>query len=371
MSRRPVGSIRWIREGVARVELSHGRDPITGERRRLDETVHGNQQDAERVLAKMLLSIGQMPAGRNLTVRDYIEDLYKPHLKSHVRKVTRIGYESKLDNHVVPVLGDVIITELEPYVLDRWRDDLLSKMTARSALNIYRVLNTALNRAVKWRLIQVNPLHAVDPPRARLRELETLTAKEVIAYREAFAGHALEPLVIIATSTGLRPCELYGLKWSDIDFKSGELHVRRGLHERKGEVWEEETKSERSRRSVSLPKSAIEALRPLRGIGHLTGGVDGSMTPTAVSRAYRRQVRAAKLRYVPLRDLRHSHATLMLEAGVDIVQVSRRLGHSTVAITDAYYLRPRRSADEKAASAFDDLLGNCRALPRDEETSSG
>ena len=62
------------------------------------------------------------------------------------------------------------------------------------------------------------------------------------------------------------------------------------------------------------------------------------------------------LRYVPLRDLRHTHATLMLEAGVDVVVVSRRLGHSTVAITDTHYLRTKRSADQAAASAFDTML---------------
>lgn len=356
MSRRLLGSIRQRSEGVYRVELSVGYDPITGKRRRMSEDVHGTDVDAERVLARMLLEIGRMPAGGNLTVRDFIDDLYKPWLVDHVRRSTRAGYESKLDGHVLPRLGDVPLRELEPYVLDRWRDDLMSKLSGRSALHVYRVLATALNRAVKWRLIAANPLDAVDPPRAKVREIDTLTADEARAYLAAFEGHALGPLVTIGIATGLRPCELAALTWADVDLGAATVTVSRGLHERKGEVWFEDPKSERSRRIVSLPDWAVAALRPRRGLGPISAHQGTHMPPTMISRLYRAQVAAAGLRYLPLRDLRHTHATLMLEAGVDVVVVSRRLGHSTIAITDAHYLRPKRSADRAAADAFGAML---------------
>lgn len=358
MSRRPVGSIRWLKDGVARVELSAGVDPLTGERRRMSTTVHGSEADAERALAKMLLEIGRMPAGKNMTVRHYIENLYKPWLDGHVRKFTRIGYEGKLDKHVIPKLGDVALTQLEPYVLDVWRDELLTKMGGQSALHVYRAFSTALNRAVKWRLIQANPLLAVDPPKAKMRDLDTLTANEALSYLKAFDGHKLQPLIIMAIATGFRPCELYGLTWADIDLTASTVTVERGLHERKSEVWFEEPKSDRSHRTVSLDAWAVNALKELRGIGPLVPDAGTHMKPTEVARQYRKQAQASKLRYIPMRDLRHTHATLMLEAGVDIVVVSRRLGHSTVAITDKHYLRPKRSADQAAADAFGNLLAS-------------
>jgi len=356
MSRRPVGAIRWLRPGVARIELQHGRDPVTGKPQRLSRTLECSQLGAERELASMMLEIGELPAGRDMTVAAFIDDLYRPWLKGHVRRETREGYESKLALHVIPKLGAVKLAELEPYVLDRWRDDLLAKMSGVSALNVYRAFSVALNRAVRWRFIKSNPLKAVDPPRGAVRDLETLSAKEALGYLGAFSGHVLEPLVVIAIATGLRPCELYALTWSDLDLGASEVRVSRGLHERKGDVWFEEPKSDRSRRVVSLPVWAVEALKPLRGIGPLIPDGGSPMKPTAVSRLYRRCLRATDLRYVPLRDLRHSHATLMLEAGVDVVVVSRRLGHSTLAITDAYYLRPKRAADQAAADAFGALL---------------
>lgn len=358
MSRRPVGSIRKRRDGVYRVELTSGYNRLTGKRRRMSEDVHGSELDAERVLAKMLLDIGRLPSGGNLTVRQYVEDLFKPWLTSRVRKVTRLGYESKLELHVLPTLGDVLLRDLEPYVLDRWRDKLLEDMNGTSALNVYRAFSVALNRAVKWRVIPSNPLSAVDPPKKKLRELDTLTADEALGYVRAFDGHILEPLVVLAIATGLRPCELYALTWQDVDLKAGEVNVHRGLHERKGEVWFEPPKSERSRRIVSLPEWSIALLASRRGLGPITPHAGCHMPPTMVSRLYRAHTAASKLRHVPIRDLRHTHATLMLEAGVDLVIVSRRLGHSTVAITDLHYLRPKRTADQAAAQAFDAMLAS-------------
>lgn len=357
MTRRPVGHIRWLREGVARIELSNGRDRITGERRRMSRTVHGNQADAERVLAQMLLDIGQMPSGKGLTVERFIEDIYKPWLVGHVRRSTREGYEDKLDRHVLPRFGKVRLDGLEPYVLDVWRDDLLTKMSAQSALHVYRAFSTALNRATRWHLIAANPLKAVEPPHPPERPVAVLDASEARTYVAVFTGHELAPAIVLAMSTGLRPCEVAGLTWADLDLQAATVTVKRGLHEAKGgEVWFEDPKSARSARTVSLPAWAVETLRPLRGIGPIVPDNGTHMRPTKMQRLYRKHLHAAKVRYVPMRDLRHTHATLMLEAGVDIVVVSRRLGHSTVAITDKHYLRPRRSADQAAADAFEHLF---------------
>lgn len=358
MSRRPVGSIRWRSPGVARVELQAGFDPITGKPRRMSETVHGSEADAERALARMLLDIGKMPSGGNMTLGEYLEDLYIPRMKKQVRRSTATGYEAKLRKHVIPKIGQVNLSDLSTWTLEGWRDDLLDEMSGQSALHVFRVLSRALTKAVEWHRIEVNPMKSMQAPRARLRDFDTLGADEAVKYLKAFTGHILEPVVCLAVATGLRPCELYALTWADLDLKAGEVTVRRGLHERKSESWFEPPKSERSHRTVSLPGWAVDTLKPLRGIGPLVpgDGAEGHARPTEIARVYRKHAQAKKLRYVPIRDLRHTHATLMLEAGVDVVVVSRRLGHSNVAITDKHYLRPRRSVDQAAADALGQLL---------------
>lgn len=364
--RRRIGSIRELRAGVYRVELTHGRDPVSGDRRRMSKTMQGTETDAERALAKMLLDIGQLTSGAQLTVADYLQDMYLPRLDARVRRQTARGYRSKLELHVIPQLGHLKLGELEPFTLDKWRDELDTKMGRTSVQNVFRTLSVALNRAVKWRLIKSNPLRAVDTPRRQSRNIVTLSTDEALAYLQAFAGHRIEPVVVIALEGGLRPCELSALTWSDIDIHTGEVTVRRGLHERDGETWFELPKSERSHRVVVLSQWAVDVLKPLRGIGPLVpgDGIDGHAKPSSIARAYRNTVRAAKLRYLPLRDLRHTHATLMLEAGVELAIVSRRLGHSGIAITDQFYLRPKLSADQAAAAAFSELLATSRDKSR-------
>ena len=351
MSRRALGSIRWLSDGVARVEIQNGYDRVTGKPRRLSKTVHGTEADAERALARLLLEIGKLPAGKSLTFGDYFRDLYKPRLEKSVRKSTRRGYVAKIERHVLPRFENVKLEELEPYVLEDWLSELEAKMSGQSALHVYRALNTSLNRAVKWKLLASNPLRAIDAPRADERDLDVLSAKEALAYLEAFRGHELEALIVLSIATGFRPCELYGLEWRDVDLTAKEVRCERGRHQLDGEIYLEDPKSKRSRRVVSLSDWSIEALRPLRGFGLVS-----PLSPAQISYRYRKHVREKELRYLPLRDLRHSHATLLLEAGVEIALVSRRLGHSTIAITDKHYLRPKRSADRKTADAFGELL---------------
>lgn len=361
MSRRRIGSIRCVRDGVYRVELTRGTDPWTGKRAYMSENVYGSERDAEIALAAMVVRVGEQPTASNVTVREYVERIYLPWVEAgQVRRETANGYRTKLTNHVLPRFGDTRLGDLDPFSLDKWRDDMLSKMSERSALNVMVVFGTALNQAVTWRLMPHNPLRAVKRPMPEERDVVTLSASEARAYVSAFTGHPIAPAVVLAVATGFRPCEVAGLTWDDIDFHEGTVAVRRGLHERKSETWFEPPKSKRSRRTVELSAWAVEALRPLRGIGPLVPDGDGHMKPTKLQREYRRHVKASKLRYVPMRDLRHTHGTLMIEAGVPLAVVSRRLGHSTSAITDKFYVRPHRSADRAAVDAFDAMLDGAK-----------
>ncbi|NLE21342.1 MAG: tyrosine-type recombinase/integrase, partial [Actinobacteria bacterium] len=124
------------------------------------------------------------------------------------------------------------------------------------------------------------------------------------------------------------------------------------LHDHKGEVLEELPKSVTSARSVALPAWAVTCLKPLRGLGPLVTEDGEPMRPWRISWLYERRVREAELRRVQFKNLRHSHACLLLDAGVDLYTVSRRLGHSTVAVTESHYVRPSERADRAAAEAL-------------------
>lgn len=352
MSRRAVGSIRWLRDGVARVEVASGYHPVTGKRRRLSEVVHGSERDAEAALARLLLAIGKVPEA-DVTVRQYLEGMYLPHVRKRVRARTADGYRSKLETHVIPVLGSTRLAALTPYQLDAWLDGVAG--SPRTRLHAYRVLSAALNAAVRWRLLDHSPLRAVEPPKVGRKRPETLSADEARQYLDAFAGHSLEPLIILALAAGLRRSELAALTWADIDLGAATVRVERGHHDHGGEVLVEPPKSWTSARTVSLPSWAVDALRPLRGLGPIVVEDGQAMPPKHVTAIYRREVDRRGLRHVQLKNLRHTHACLLLDAGVDLYTVSRRLGHSTVAVTEAYYVTPGEDADRRAADALGGL----------------
>jgi len=172
---------------------------------------------------------------------------------------------------------------------------------------------------------------------------------------DAFAGHELEPIVVIAIAAGLRRSELAALTWTDVDFGEGTVRIWRGMHRSGGQTYFEDPKSATSRRTVALPDWALEMLRPLRGVGPLVARDGAAMDPTSISKGFTAHMAASELPAVPLRDLRHSHATLALAAGVDPASVALRLGHSTIAVTYDYYLRPGAAGDRDTADKIESL----------------
>jgi integrase len=359
--RRELGSIREQSPGVFRLTVSVGYNSATGKRRRATRVVRGSEREAELVLARMLLESGRLPE-TEVSVRSFLVDLYLPHLeKRRRRRKTLAGYRSMIEHHIEEPLGDLAVSALVPYQLQRWMDELSrvhgeGELSERSRLHIYIFLKGALRQAVVWGLRETNPMEGVARPELpRRAKKDVLTAKEAGAYLAAFRGNVIEPVVVLALACGLRRCELAGLRWSDIDFEAGKLEVLRGLHDFEGEVIEEEPKSENSRRRISVPAWALEALRPLRGLGPLVSEDGGPMKPCHITQHYCRQVKEAGLRHVSLKNIRHSHACLLIEAGVDLYTVSRRLGHATTAVTELHYVDPSEKADEAAADALGDL----------------
>ncbi len=360
--RREVGSITEVAPGLFRVSVSVGYATDSGKRRRPTKMVRGTERDAEMALARLLLSAGKLPE-KEVSVSQYLKEMWLPHVEKRRRAKTADGYRSIVKHHILPELGDVTLAGLTPYGLERWMDSLSrvgsdppKALSERSRLHIYRCLFTALRTAHQWGLINDNPLRAVEPPKPeRPIQKNVLTLEEAAKYLEAFAGHLIEPHLVLALGCGLRRSELAGLTWASLDFDAGTVTIERGLHDRKGEIREEKPKSASSLRTIAVPTWALEILRSLRGIGPLVVCDGEPLRPGRISAEYRKRVEETGLRYVPLKNLRHTHACLMLDAGVDLYTVSRRLGHSTTGVTELHYVDPSVKADRAAADAAGDL----------------
>jgi integrase len=186
-------------------------------------------------------------------------------------------------------------------------------------------------------------------------------------------GHTLFPMVSLALATGLRRGELLGLQWGDIDLDAGTLRVERSLEETKEGLRLKSPKTKSERRNIALPSGSVDMLRALKvqqmeirlalGLGKpdaetlVFSDIEGRLLkPHTISRAWRRVVAAKKLPAVTFHALRHTHASMLINAGVDILTISRRLGHSKASVTLDVYGHLIGGADEAAALAIEGVL---------------
>jgi integrase len=266
-----------------------------------------------------------------------------------------------------------MLDKLTPYALEMWLASLSAKGRSAAMLDhSYRVLHNALGRAVKWRMLSANPLDGVEAPDVPEYRPHVREAAEANAIIDAFTGHQLEPIVLLALGGALRVSELAAIDWSDFDWTTGSVSIWRGYHAKKGAVWFEDNKTERSKRTVALPDWAMSRLKVLRSFGPLVADDGVRLIPSTIAYRYKARFEAAnktlpeasRVPWTPLKDLRHTSATLALSMGVDVVVVSRRLGHSQVGTTDKYYLRPGATADADAARKMDGLRGPKKARRR-------
>jgi integrase len=353
--------------------LDFGRD-AGGRRRQKWITVRGNRRDAERELARLLneLNSGAFVEPARLSFRDYAER-WLAFMQTRVSPKTFERYQEIMLKHLVPALGDTVLSKLQPLQIQACyaaaqRRDGRGSLAPRTILHHHRVLREALNQAVRWRLLSINPANAVQPPRPPAREIAVPSDADVTALLQAAEGTRLYLPLLAAIGTGLRRGELLALRWSDLDLDSGQLAISQSLEETRAGLSFKTPKIAKGRRTIALPAHLITVLRRHRvdqakerlaaGPAYQDHGLifcepDGQ--PTRPSTFTLRFVELAKRARADthLHALRHFHATSMLRLGIHPKVVSERLGHATVGITLDTYSHVIPGLQEQAAKAFD------------------
>jgi integrase len=205
------------------------------------------------------------------------------------------------------------------------------------------------------------------------KELEILTSEEIADGLKRLEGHSLYPIAALAIGTGARRGEIAALRWSDVDLNGGTVRIERSLEHTATGIRVKAPKTAAGRRTVSLPAFVVKALRDHRrralelrvscGLGKLPtdapvfGDIEGNWpNPYSISDRWRDAVKSRKLPRVTFHALRHSHASALIAAGLDVVAVSRRLGHASPALTLSVYSHLFQNCDDRAAAAIDAAL---------------
>lgn len=340
-------------------------------------TVYGRTQNEVR--AKLRTAQERRDAGAPVkdattTLAAWLEEWILKSLPASDRKQATVDLYTRLARtHLVPTLGARTLDRIRPSDVEALivakRRAGLSDSTVR---NIYTVLRGALDIAVRDGLLSRNPVAVVRRPSVERRDATYLTAEQAQRLLEEIRGDRLEALFRLMLATGLRRGEALGLHWSDVNLDERWLRVRWTLTRTSAGLQLGEPKTEKSRRTVPLPRSAVEALRGHRraqaaerlaapGIWRETGLVFASeigtfLEPRNVLRRFDLLARRAGLTGVHLHTLRHSTATFLLTAGTHTKVVQEHLGHSSYAITADIYSHVGPALQREAADRLDAAL---------------
>lgn len=314
---------------------------------------------------------GLRPVKQRVTVAAYLADWLESSSVTENRPRTIQSYRQTVDRYIVPAIGGLALAKLEPTDVDRMRREVkargVSGTTARYSVAVLRI---ALQRALIEGKVVRNVAKLVDLPKADRPNLTPLTGDEARALLDAAAGHRFGPLFTLAIATGMRQGEMLALRWQDVDLDAGKLRVEHTLEE--GSRQRAKPKTDRSRRSIAVASAGIVALREQRrrqlearlAAGRrwrdedyvFTTSIGTPLDGRNVTHELQAVLARAGLPRQRFHDLRHTHATLRLEAGDDLYSVSRSLGHSSITTTADTYGHVTPAMQERSAALVDRIL---------------
>jgi integrase len=378
---RRTGHIRERSPGAFELRYSLGIDSATGRRRIATVTVRGTRRDAEKELRRLLRAVdtGEHVDPNRITVRAWLET-WLGATRQEVAPRTAERYAEIVDGFLVSAIGNLQLSKLAPvHIQDAYnvwatggrRDGKVGGLSPRTRRHIHRILSAALTRAVEQQLIARNPADALKKrlPKVERREMATLTAEQSQRLLAALRHTRVYWPVLIGLATGMRRGEILALRWRNVGSNSGIVRVVESLEQTKGGLRFKAPKTDRLR-AVTLPRFAVEELARLKreqaeellalgvrqtGDTLVCARADGEpMQPRSLTHEFTRMIgRMKDIPRVRFHDLRHTHATQLLLAGVHPKVAQERLGHSTITVTLDLYSHVTATMQEDAAAKID------------------
>jgi len=352
-----------------RLKFDIGRDPISGRRITKFVTLRGTKTQAQNEAAKIIAAaaIGEHVDPGRESVGTFVERWLRDWANNNVSNKTWTRYAQLLRKHLTSRLGSVPIQKLRAADLQAAYASMAEEGLAdQTRLHLHRVVHRMLGHALQWGVVARNVAAMVDAPRVRAHEIEILTPAEVRAVLERLRGRSLYPVASVALATGLRRGELLALRWQDVDLEGATLKVERALEQTKrGGLVFKPPKTRYGRRAITLPPSTVAELLAHRksqaeqrlalGLGKAPDDAlvfatwDGSTrSPNALTKEWTLAMKAAGIR-ATFHSLRHTHASTLIASGLDVLTISRRLGHGSPAITLGVYGHLFKPDDRAAA----------------------
>jgi integrase len=369
------GHIRQRGKRSFELKFDAGRDPATGERKIQYASFRGTKREAQIKLAALITSVG---AGSYVepsksTVADFVRArVAQWEAAGDISARTAQRYRQLVENQIAPHIGAKALQKLTRLDIEGWHNSLQQgRLAARTVGHAHRVLSKALSDAESDGLVVKNVCRLRKAP--KVAESEMVIVRDVADLVAKLHGSRLRVPAMTALFTGARLGEVLALRWSRVDLDGKVIQIREALEPTKAGIRFKTPKSKAGRRDITLPDILVAALREHRkaalerrmhlGAGRLPddallfANLEGEpLQPSNVSSDWGDLAGRLGMPEVTFHGLRHTHASQLIAAGVDIVTVSKRLGHAKPSVTLAVYAHMYQKDDSKAAAAINAAL---------------
>ena len=382
-----------------RLDIEKGRRR-DGSRNRIVETFYGTLKQAIERRDELLYEVkhSQIKPDSNMKFLDFTRLWLKDYAEVNIKPSTLYGYKSCLNAHILPRFKDYKLIDITVYELEKFYNELRkTKSRNPDANGNYNLLSESvvrhqhsllcvmLNTAVKWDFISFNPcLKLTKPPTVSRKEMQFYDEEELKSLFQhlEYEDLTFKTAIYLLTLGGMRRGECLGLFWEYVDFDKKTITIKNNLlNIREKGVYLDTPKTQKSKRTISLPDICFELLEELRTKQDLLKDMFSSewietdyvfkdengnyFNPSRLSRQWKAFINKHKLKPIRLHDLRHTCATYLLSNNVPIATVSKKLGHSNIYTTLDVYTHSVDNDDIAASN-----LLNSMVIRSKEEVSS-
>lgn len=350
------------------------RDPVSGKRRTRYASVKGTKRDAAAELVRL---IAQNASGGSVdpskqTLGEFVAKWDRDWASSNLGGKSLERYRGALKVMVLPRLGQMPIQKIKPAHLVELYSTLLreGEYAPASVVYAHAVIRRVLGHALTWGIVVTNAAASVSPPALPAdEEIEIFSAEQISALLRYLDGKPLRTIVSFLLGSGARRGEALGLRWKDVDLDKGTVQIERSIEQTGGGLKIKAPKTKSGKRSVAISPWLVAELRAHRvrqneqrlslGLGRapddttVFAQLDGSIeVPQRISDGFARATKALGIAGT-LHGLRHTHVSELIGAGVDILTISRRIGHRDAVTTLRVYGHAIAGTDAKAAAIME------------------
>ena len=373
------------RNGSYRFTINLGMD-VNGKQIRKTRTWHAPETaTTEKKRDKLAISAyhdfknhckGMQELDENMRFKDLCKQYFAVYAPNRLKPITAYTYEKQIECRFMDYFGNKKISDISTAMLSEFfcnmKKDNGEPIEPSTAKKAFTIMQSIIHYAISQGYIKDNPCNGVILPQKDACEeakRNYLTDEELPCFLALFDGYSdFNTMIKVLLYTGMRSGELLGLSWSDIDFNGMQIHINHTLSDVGGHHFLTTPKTKGSKRTITMSSTVCDLLKEhrkhqlelqcsLESFAHpemvFTSGLGNYKDRSSLNTSFKRHLKKTDYNFLTLHGLRHSNATLLLNAGVDIKVVSEHLGHSDIGTTGNIYADVLNTTRRKTADIIE------------------